>query len=202
MKVILVYIVALCACLPVSLFGQYTMQNPPPAPPYVHPVPLDSGWSEITGLIDFDRKAPCLSKNDLYNSVYDVIQDENILRQNQYGIIIRDSASYFKYRIYGIYNTYGDSIYINCDTIGYSISFPKVDFNYHNLLFYEVHGGRCLFLKSEGHLYVNHSKKEYLFFVQSSYWGDCLVGHTSYHELIIPKLDTSYTVKFRRTIKR
>jgi len=181
-----------------TLWGQnYTIHNPPPAPPYVHPVPLDSGWVEITGLEDFDRKAPCLDHYNLYNSVYDYVSEDS-LRFNQYGIIIRDSATYFKYRHYESAYAYGDSAYINCDIIGYSIHFPKIDFNRHNLLFYEVSTGRCLLLKTEGHLYVNPTKKTYLFFVQSSNWGKCLVGHTAYYELIIPKLNPTYRVLFRK----
>jgi|GEM_PF-4281406 len=201
MKLILFYLVAFCIGLPVSLYGQYTIENPPPAPPYVHPVPLDSGWSEITGLIDFEHKAPCLNKYDLYNSVYDSVIDEEILRRNQYGFIIRDSVSYFKYRNYGIYYTYGDSIYINCDTIGYSVNFPKVNFEQHDLLFYKASCGGCDLPTSEGHLYVNHAKKQYLFFVQLGYWGDCMALSISHHELILPKLNPTYLVKFKRILK-
>lgn len=184
-----------------TLWGQnYTIDNPPPAPPYRHPVPLDSGWSEITGLKDFDRKAPCLHQNNLYNSKYDAVPDEDIRRREEYGIIIRDSATYFKYRHYESAYTYDRSLYINCDTIGYSINFPKIDFSRHNLLFYEATSGGCDLPTSEGHLYVNHTKKEYLFFVQLGYWGNCMALRAARQELVIPKLNPSYTIKFRRKI--
>lgn len=202
MKVILFYIIALCIGLPISLHGQYTVQNPPPAPPYVHPVPLDSGWSEITGLIDFYRKARCLNTGAIYHSVYDAVPDEDIRRREEYGVIIRDSVTYFKYRDYESSYTYDRSAYINCDTLGYFINFPKIDFNQYNLLFYETTSGGCDLPTSEGHLYVNHAKKEYLFFVQLGYWGNCMALRAARHELLIPKLNSSYTIKFKRIEKR
>jgi hypothetical protein len=147
------------------------------------PIILDENWVEITDTIDVINEITCLSAPLI-----------------KWGTVINSEKDYNDLWERSI-NEYPNEL-INCNELRYDstkVKFkkPNVDFNERTVLGFSVMTGIS---NRNRHIYVNDSKKEYLYLLDielTSYAerGDGYFGWTS-----IPKIPSDYKIKFDTTI--